>query len=330
MKKYCIILFLLSAGIINAQSYHFSQLYSTPLLINPAFTGYTEGPFRVASNYRSQWSSSDEPYTTISVSAEFSALRKKLAAGNRLGFGVSMISDKTFGGAVQTNFIGFSTAYNLTLDADQVHHIGLGFQAIYKERRIDFSRLSFENQLTSSGFDISLPTGEAIPSGKKGYFDLSAGSVYHYTMDGKSYFAGMSMYNILKQKETYQLADFTLPKRYCFIAGGQSEVGYSGILNFSVAYQNQGNVNEITIGGAYGIQLGSEKKQVVSFGAWHRLNDAIIPYVGYQLNELQTGFSYDHTISKIKTTGQVRSGFEISLVYTAEDKTELRRLIPWY
>jgi type IX secretion system PorP/SprF family membrane protein len=330
MKKFIIILSLFFSVVSNAQSYHFSQFYATPLLMNPAFTGYTDGPYRVASNYRSQWSGANEPYTTSSLSIDFSPLRKKLADGNRLGFGLSVLNDKTMGGAVQNNFIGFSTAYNLSLDADQVHHIGLGFQGIYRERRVDFSRLSFENQLSSGGFDLSLPTGESIPAGKKGYFDLSAGSLYNYTADDKSFFAGVSVYNILKQKETYLSEEFTMPKRISLLAGGRLDVGYSGILHLSLNYQTQGKVNETTIGAAYGLQLGSEKKQVVSFGAWHRINDAIIPYVGYQLNGFQAGFSYDYTISNLKTAGQVKSGFEISLVYTAEDKSELKRLIPWY
>ena len=45
---------VLMAGGVGAQSYHFSQFFSTPLLTNPANTGFTEGPYRLASNFRSQ------------------------------------------------------------------------------------------------------------------------------------------------------------------------------------------------------------------------------------------------------------------------------------
>ena len=121
-----------------------------------------------------------------------------------------------------------------------------------------------------------------------------------------------------------------MPTIYTVLAGGRLEGGYSGIFYYSFYYQNQAKANETTIGAAYGVQLGIEKKRVVNFGIWHRLNDAIIPYIGYQLNGFQTGFSYDYTISELKTAGQVKSGFEISFIYSAVDNRELKRLIPWY
>lgn len=330
MRPYFILLFLFFSALVQAQSYHFSQFYSTPLLTNPAFTGYTDGFYRVATNYRSQWASGGTPYTTTSLSADFSVLRNRIAEGNRLGLGISVLNDRTMEGAVQSNSFGFSTAYNLTIDADRVHSIGLGFQGVYHERKIDFNKLTFENQLTGSGFNISLPIGEALQSQKRSYFDLNFGSVYNYNIDGKSFFAGAAMYNVFKKTGNYLEEEYKMPTRYTVLAGGRLEVGYSGIFYYSFNYQNQAKANETTIGAAYGVQLGSEKKQVVNFGIWHRLNDAIIPYIGYQLNGFQTGFSYDYTISQLKTAGQVKSGFEISFVYTAEDKRELKRLIPWY
>ena len=80
MKKYsiAICLFMLPWG-IGAQSYHFSQFFSTPLLTNPANTGFTDGPYRVASNFRSQGMQGGSPYFTGYVSADFSPFRKYLA-----------------------------------------------------------------------------------------------------------------------------------------------------------------------------------------------------------------------------------------------------------
>lgn len=330
MRKYFVILFLFLSTLLNAQSYHFSQFYSTPLLTNPAFTGYIDGPYRVATNYRSQWASGGTPYTTTSLSADFIVLPNRIAEENRLGAGISLLNDKTMDGAVQSNSVGLSTAYNLSLDPDRVHTIGLGFQGVYHERTINFNKLSFENQLTSSGFNVSLPIGENLQSQRKSYFDLNFGSVYNYNMDGKSFFTGLGVYNVFHKTANYLEEEFKMPSRYTFSAGGRLNAGYSGIFYFSLNYQNEAKASETTIGAAYGLQLGSEKKQVINFGIWHRLNDAIIPYIGYQLNGFQTGFSYDYTISQLKTAGQVKSGFEISLLYTAEDKRELKRLIPWY
>lgn len=330
MKIRITMIFLCWIGLAQAQSPHFSQFYSSPLLINPAFTGYTEGAFRVAGNYRSQWGSGGSPYSTTSLSVEVSPLRDKLAAGNKLGFGIAALSDKTLEGAVQFNSISFSTAYNLSLDPDNVHTIGLGLQGVYSERRINFNKLNFENQLTSGGFDISLPIGEELPGGNRNYFDMSTGAAYHASLPDKSFFAGVSVYNLLKKKDVYNDPQFQLPKRYTAVAGGNIDVGYSGIFYFSLNYQQQGSTNETTLGSAYGIQLGDQKKNIISLGAWYRVNDAVIPYIGYQLEGFQTGFSFDYTTSKLKTGGQTRNGFEISMVYTAPDNSEMKRLVPWY
>jgi type IX secretion system PorP/SprF family membrane protein len=328
--KYSIILLLLIAMETKAQSPHFSQFYASPLLMNPALTGYTEGGYRVAANYRSQWGNGSSPFQTYSASAELSPLRQKIKSGDRLGFGISILNDKTLEGAVQFSSVSFSSAYNISLDPDNIHTIGLGFQGVYNERLINFSKLNFETQFTSGGFDPSLPVGESLPQGKKRYFDMSAGTIYHAKMEDKTLYAGLSVYNLLKKKDVFLDPAFHLPKRFSIMAGGDIDVGESGIVSFSANHQRQGSASETTIGSSYGYQVGDQEKNVISIGAWYRFRDAIIPYVGYHYSGVQVGFSFDYTTSALKTSGQARNGFELSMVYTAPDRSEMRRLVPWY
>jgi hypothetical protein len=77
----------------KAQSTHFSQFYSTPLLVNPASTGFTPGPWRVAGNYRSQWNTSGSPYRTFTFSGDTKILQDRLADGNALGIGAAFVND---------------------------------------------------------------------------------------------------------------------------------------------------------------------------------------------------------------------------------------------
>ena len=77
MKKVFLLITSCVAGFIaSAQSYHQSQFYSTPLLVNPAFTGSTGGPYRFAANYRSQWRNEGTPYTTFAASGDAHILKK--------------------------------------------------------------------------------------------------------------------------------------------------------------------------------------------------------------------------------------------------------------
>ena len=331
MKK--IFLFIASyAGclVAGAQTNHFSQFYSTPMLVNPATTGNTAGPYRFAANYRSQWQNEGTPYTTFTASGDAHILKNALSEGNVLGLGLTFVNDKALDGAIQTNSFSFSSGYHIALDADNRQRLGVGFQGTYNERVIDFTRLQFDNQFGNGGFDPNLPSGEQFPNGKKYYFDVSAGAMYSLALDDRSVFAGVSMYNILKKQENYLTEQFKTPALLSVIAGGDIDVGFNNSFYFSGNYRSQQKNNELTLGMAWGVFLDQTGYTSFRLGMWHRFNDALIPYVGVTYKGLQVGTSFDYTISDAKTKSQIRNTFEISVVYTGDDKAELMRFIPWY
>jgi len=331
MKKAVLLLAACIPGLLGmAQSAHSSQFYSTPLLINPAATGLTAGPYRFAGNYRSQWNDGGSPYKTFSFSGDAQILKDRLADGNILGLGLTFVNDQTMEGVVQTNNLAISAGYHISLDPENIHAVGAGFQASYNERRIDFSGLQFENQYDGIGFDPSLPVGEELMAGKKYFFDMNLGAMYSYLLDDRSFFAGVAGYNLLKQEETYLTEQFKTPPLYSVIAGGDLDIGFNNSLYFSGNYRRQGNNHETTLGMAYGFFLDQEGYSALRLGLWYRMQDALIPYAGLTYNGVQVGVSYDYTVSDIKTRAQVRNAFEISVIYIRPDQSELKRLIPWY
>jgi type IX secretion system PorP/SprF family membrane protein len=256
MKK--IIVFITSCAcclIAGAQTYHFSQFYSTPLLVNPAATGATAGPYRLAANYRTQWRNEGSPYTSFTASGDAHILKSALAEGNVLGLGLTFLNDKALDGAVQTNSFSLSTGYHIALDEENIQRIGVGFQGTYNERRIDFSHLQFENQFGSGGYDPTLPIGEELQAGKKYYFDLSAGAMYSYAVEEKSVWGGVAMYNILKKQENYLTEQFKTPSLISVMAGGDVDIGYNNSLYFSGNYRKQEKDKELTLGMAWGTGL---------------------------------------------------------------------------
>jgi type IX secretion system PorP/SprF family membrane protein len=331
MKKIFLFIATCAGGFLaSAQSYHQSQFYSTPLLVNPAFTGNTGGPYRFAANYRSQWRNEGTPYTTFTASGDAHILKNELSENSVLGIGLTFLNDKVLDGVIQTNSFAFSTGYHIGLDPDNVQRVSVGFQGSYSEKRVDFSRLQFENQFGNGGYDPTLPIGEALGDGKKHYFDLNAGAMYSFTLDDRSIFAGVSMYNILKKEESYLTEQFKAPTLVSVMAGGDIDVGFNNSFYFSGNYRKQGKNNELTLGAAWGMFIDQTGYTSFRLGMWHRVKDAIIPYVGVTYKGLQVGGSLDYTISGAKTQSQIRNTFEISVVYTGEDKAELMRLIPWY
>lgn len=327
MKSLLFFIAAVTLGIsVNGQSTHFSQFYSTPLLINPASTGLTQGPYRVGGNYRSQWNDAGSPYKTFTASGDAHILQDRLTEGNILGIGLVFVNDQTLEGAVQGNSLAISTGYHVALDEYQ--SVGVGFQGSYNEKRIDFSRLNFENQYNNGGFDPGIPVGEALGDGKKYYFDVNAGAMYSFTGEDRSFFAGGSLYNIMKKDESFLTEQFKKPFLWSVVAGGDLDIGVNHSLYFSGNFRRQGTDNETTIGMAYGLFLDQTGYSVLKLGLWHRLKDAIIPYAGFSYNGMQFGFSYDYTLGK--TRAAATNAFEISLIYIRPDMSELRRLIPWY
>jgi type IX secretion system PorP/SprF family membrane protein len=265
------------------------------------------------------------------VSADASLLNNILPRGHKAGAGVFVMTDKTLGGASQTNSIGISAAYHVGLDEYGENSIGLGFQGTYNQRRVDFNRLSFGSQFGFDGYDATLPTGETINNTNRAYFDVNAGLVYQATLENKSFFIGGAVYNILRHKDNMIADEFKMPTRYVVQAGGQVFAGEFAKIYFSLTNMGQAKASETTAGGAFGLQLTeTEIKNEINFGVWYRYKDAIIPYIGYYYDGFQIGLSYDHTVSDLKTASQVKNGYELTLIYKAGDKSKLKTQVPWY
>lgn len=328
MKKIFLLITIFAAGVVaTAQTYHQSQFYSTPLLINPAATGNTPGPYRIATNYRSQWKSAGSPYTTFTASGDAHILKTD---NGLLGMGLTFLNDKAMNGVMVTNSISFSTGYHIGLDEENIQKISVGFQGTYNERRIDFARLQFENQFSDAGYDPTLPIGEELGAGKKQYFVLNLGAMYSFSLEDKSLFAGASMYNIMKKEENYMTEQFKAPSLLSVMAGGDIDVGFNNSFYFSGNYRKQGTSSEMTIGAAWGMFIDQTGYTSLRLGLWHRLKDAIIPYAGVTYKGFQVGTSFDYTVSQAKSQSQLRSTFEISVVYSGEDKKQLMRMLQWY
>src|SRR5215471_19039498 len=72
------LIFLPCATFVRAQDPHFSQFFSSPLTLNPAFTGKFDGNVRVAGNYRDQWPTINQAYRTATVSVDFPIMKKSI------------------------------------------------------------------------------------------------------------------------------------------------------------------------------------------------------------------------------------------------------------
>ena len=76
-----------------SQDIHFSQYNGSVLNLNPAFTGFFDGDYRINAIYRSQWTSVPVPYRTISIAADGRFKTKKMKS-DCFGLGIYFNNDK--------------------------------------------------------------------------------------------------------------------------------------------------------------------------------------------------------------------------------------------
>ena len=318
MKKISLFTTLIIAALfVKGQDPHFSQFFSSPLTLNPAYTGKFDGDFRLAANHRDQWPSIPKAYVTTSASVDFGILKNRIPKGDVFGIGISGLSDQSADAALKLNYGSLSLSYHKALDEEGYNTIGAGFQATYSSVTLDITKLTFEDQLTQNGF--TNPTSETFANGtNQNYMDINAGILYSGSSDGyNNYYAGLSLYHINKPSLSFIDKTWNLASRLTIHGGGTFPLNESLAINPSVIYQMQNKASEFVFGAALSAMVNGDETNPTSvyFGSWMRLNDAIIPYVGLEINGLRIGASYDINTSSLKSATASRGGSEFSLIY---------------
>ena len=320
---FCTFFLLILASAVKAQDPNFSQFFASPLTLNPALTGKFNGQVRAAGNYRNQWPTINNAFTTYTVSADFGILKNNIPEIDQFGIGIMGFSDQSGNGILKNNYLSLSTAYHKGLDENGFNQLGLGFQTSFVNKRLDITNLKFEDQLTSLGF--TGVTSEVFSANQINvkYLDVNAGILFNGTSNGdNNYYAGVSMYHINRPKETFNGGQFYLPARVTFQAGGMLPVGQYDGIHFSANHSRQANATNTVVGGAYMLNMNQDNGNPTNIylGSWFRFGDAVIPYVGLEFGEFHIGATYDVNLSSLKPASNMRGGAEISLIYVKQPR----------
>ena len=320
MKKalFTLSLYLTLASVSTAQDPNFSQFFASPLTLNPALTGKFDGVYRVAFNYRNQWPTINNAFTTMTASVDFGLMKNRIPETDQFGMGIMAFSDKSGNGVLQNNYAALSLAYHKGLDEDGYHQIGAGFQGTYVNKRLDVTKVVFEDQLTPLGF--TGVTSEIFANNQVNvhYFDMNAGVFYNGSTNGyNNFYIGASMYHINRPKESFQGGEFLLSARTTIQAGGRIPVGPYNFLHFAANHSMQAKAHNTMVGGAFALNVNGDDANPTNLylGSWYRFNDAVIPYIGLEFGEFHFGVSYDVNTSSLKPASNVRGGGEFSLIY---------------
>ncbi len=320
MKKtiLTVLLYITLINVSTAQDPHFSQFFASPMTLNPALTGKFDGVYRVALNYRNQWPTIYNAFRSMTASVDFGLLKNSISDLDQLGLGIMAFSDKNGDGVLQNNYAALSLAYHKGLDENGYHQLGAGFQGTFANKRLDITKVYFEDQLTPLGF--TGVTSEVFSNKQVDvkYFDMNAGVFYNGSTDGyNNFYLGASMYHINRPKESFQGGNYILSARTTIQAGGKIPTGLHNFVHFAANHSMQAKAHNTIVGGAFSLNVNSDPTNPtnVYFGTWYRFNDALIPYVGLEFGEWHLGATYDVTTSTLKPGSNTRGGAEISLIY---------------
>jgi type IX secretion system PorP/SprF family membrane protein len=332
MKKQTIylLLIILYHKVAVAQDPYFSQYFSSPLSFNPALTGYIDGSHRVAVNFRNQWGNITTPYQTGALSFDTRILRKQIPERDRWGLGIHAMYDQAAGGIYKNSYIAISTGFHKGLDEDGNQSIGIGIQAAYGRNVVDFSKISFANQFTSSGFNLSVPSGETINNRAVGYADINAGILYNYADEaGNAFNFGAAVFHITSPTLGFFTAQNSrLSRRYVVHGSALLKTNERDEIFFSTNFMQQARNTQAVLGAAYGWGIGETGYHLYT-GVWLRAGDAVYPYTGLRTRDFQVGISYDITQSDLRRSNGFAGSSEISFIWFF-DKTQKAKIIPCF
>ncbi len=288
----------------QAQDAIFSQFFSSPMYLNPAYAG-TENGFRMTTNFRSQPIPDATNFSTISASVDV------FVPSMYGGLGLIVISDHQ-GEMAWNNHIDAIYAVHIRLS--QEWNLNFGAQAGYFRRDIRWGNLDFldPNQPPPEEEFVHSPNFGAGMLLFNDWFYAGL-ATHHMAEPNQSVFSNHK----LPRKITAHMGMHFAPPE----ARRANTVPYEYFFSPNIIYQQQGGIQRIN----FGLYAGAEPVMV---GAWYRHNlqepSAVIFLAGIRQGDFTFGYSYDYSLSG---STDIRHGVhEISLTFILMSEQQQRRL----
>ncbi len=304
------LLFFLAFSSI-AQDAGFSQFYSNPLYLNPAFSG-TLGVPRINLQYRDQWHGLNDAYVTQSVAFDMPV--EKL----RGGIGLNLVRDMQSSGllsTLQADLI-YTSIFRLTENLSFSGALGVG----YHQNRLDWGRLVFADNADPYGGNHSITAETPISDPEYHFADFSTGILVF----GERMFAGMAAHHLAQPSQSWYGEAATsgkLLRKYSLHFGMRIPLHIHGTwrktldISPQVVLMQQGHFRQFN----YGLLA---NYQGFTGGTWLRQDltfhyDALIFLAGYMKKRWHFTYSYDFTLSGLGAQSGGTS--EISMSFLLKD-----------
>lgn len=290
----------------KAQDPQFSQFFSNPLYLNPAFAGTGTYP-RIVSNYRNQWPSSGNTFVTYNFSYD----KYILAMKGAIGF--QTLYDREVSGNINTVQSSFVYCYHIKVNDRLFFTTALQAGFIYKQ--FNTSKLIFPGMINQENGTINGSYALPVESGQKIVPDFTFGIVGQQDF---VYF-GFALSHLTEPNQSIVEGDNmgNLPMKFTANIGAKTTDFIRSLFSkeFSLSpnaiYQQQGVFKQMNFG-MYATY------KTLTLGAWYRNNlsarpDAVIAMIGYSTPFLHLGYSFDYVLSDLAAYSM--GSHEISLIF---------------
>ena len=173
---------------IKSQDAEFTQFYSNPIYLNPAFAGSNICP-RMSINHRSQWTGIPSVFNTTSFSYDQNFEKFKG------GLGILILSDRLTN-SIQNNKI--SGIYSYELKISKKITLRTGLEASFWQNKFDQSQLTYIDMIDPlRGF--VLPTSNSLLNNSINGVDFSAGILAYR----ENVFLGFSTHHLSEPEQSF-------------------------------------------------------------------------------------------------------------------------------
>ncbi len=294
--------FLLLIGLAKtaafAQDPQFTQYYSAPLYLNPAFAG-TTSHHRVALNHRNQWASLPNSFVTYSFAYDYNLKNSY----SNVGFLAT--TDKAGESNLRSTNLGAIYSYAIPMINKMV--VVPSLQVSYTWQSMDFDKLVFGDQLAFGNTSAPTMDPTIYDLENHAYFDFNTGVILY----NSKFWSGFSIHHLNKPNHSAMGEESTLPIKASLHAGvkipikmGVMNQGIESSINPSFNYKHQGRFDQLDLGLNYNYRM-------LMFGAWYKgipilqdvpdniNHDALAVVFGVSASNFTFAYSYDLTVSKL-------------------------------
>jgi|GEM_PF-2909622 len=336
MKKTIFLSFFLSYCVFNsyAQDPQFTQFNTTPMHINPAYTGMTKHA-RAFVHARTQWVNiPNNPSKTGRFDTQYFSI-DHFNIYSHVGLGLLATKESAGHTGLETINIGLALSREQKI-AKNIRLV-FAFQTDYWQRTLKDKDLYFADQFNIDTGYSSVPSAENVQNiaFNTHTWNTSAGMLLSHT----HFWGGFSIHHLLQGKYLSLLQieqeNTRMLSKYSMEFGvAPPEQKY----RLHALFRKQGNSNQLDVGVNYNIATmqgsNSGEANYLIFGLYYRgwsNADAIAPLIRYQSAFPKHGaawsiaYSYDFTISKLSPTGGTHE-LTLSIDFNIDEKKQALNL----